>query len=396
LHDKSEETEARADRTERIDPSVRKSKASMQMRSGRAVSNELEEEIVVAATSNDQDVIQARAKDTNRRPSGEWTYEDAEFIETGQQLYRFAQAHKQHLRSVRWGRQTLARFIKQFPPSKEVKYRTIWLASTTIANEVLRRWMEVPNNPFGPTDEEKRAYKPRSRNAINTFVEEGTPADESGSDWSESEVTAAARRAKRARSTRAAGQRRERATVGASALGATERAATELGQTEKQTPAAVAGATIAAVAAVKRAAEEALEKALAAAVTIVTAEEDNERNAESLGLFYTVVCAITPDEVAAKTKDGEGEASLDLAWTPGNGDDQQRSSEERIERHEPEPDRESDYGSCGDGSELEELWREEPRQASEGRAIRRESECTDYGSCGDGSELEELCRSDAV
>ncbi|KAH8748477.1 hypothetical protein F5883DRAFT_528694 [Diaporthe sp. PMI_573] len=202
----------------------------MQMRSGRAVSNELEEEIVVVATSNDQDVLQARAKVTNRRQSDEWTYGDAEFIKTGQQLYRFAQADKQHMRSVRWGRQTLARFIKQFPPSKEVKYRTIWVEDTTIANEVLRRWIEVPNNPFAPTDEEKRAYKPKRRkrgNAIGTLVEEGPQRDDSGSEWSESgamdrkQATGAARRANGARPNREAGLRREDVTVSASASGVT-------------------------------------------------------------------------------------------------------------------------------------------------------------------------------
>ena len=379
----------------------------MQTRSIRVASNEWEEQVAAvvdasAATMNGRHASQARTEGTNGRHLAKWTYGDADFIRTGQQLYRFAQQKHYHLRSVRSGRQCLARFIQQHQPSKTVKFPAEWTKNTTAVNRLLEDWMKVPGNPFNPSDGEERSYgtqRRKGRNAIDTFVEEDTQTDMSENEESvQSEYEATDT---------------EQTTVAAHRTTGTA-TGRRPGQTKKKAALAAAKAAAlaaAAAAAAKRAAEEALKAAAAAAAAAAEGDDGDEdddegregggtgdcKKAQSFTRFYTVVCSIASAEAAANTKDREDEVSwvsLGLERLPENGKEQHQTGGGRAARCESIAGTEStDYG---DVAELDEVWCEEVCRTSEERAARRVSDAgtedTDYG---DVAELDELLRSDA-
>jgi hypothetical protein len=337
--------------------------------------------------------------------------EDADFIKLGQQLFAFGQAKIYHLRSVRGGRQCLADFVERYPPRKEVGFPTEWTQNTKAVNRLLERWMKAPNNPFNRPEEGVDWNLPRSAR------HERSKANDR-SVWNE-------RSNRRERSGDVA-LYTERAAM-------TEHRATEppvdTGVARSKSELALAAAGEAALAAVKAkmAAVEAAAKAVAAVAAVSTALDEGEekggsgpaKKAESLTRFYTTVYEISPEERGIRIGGEEARAPQreSNAETESNYGDaaelEERWSEEldqiggmRATGPASESDTgDTDYGSCGDEAELEELWRsdafgiEEPDQIGEMRFTGPPSEAgtedTDYGSLGDETELEELWRSDA-
>src|ERR1051326_1584970 len=362
----------------------------MQTRSVSVASNGWEEQVAAVveaskATMNGRHASQARTEGTNGRHLAKWTYGDADFIRTGQQLYRFAQQKHYHLRSVRSGRQCLARFIQQHQPSKTVKFPAEWTKNTTAVNRLLESWMKVPGNPYNLSDGEERDYgtqRRKGRNAIDTFLEEDTQTDMSGnegSEWSEYEApdteqtTIVAQRTTESPISRRDIRHRVEATVSALASAATETATGRRpGQTKKTAALAAARAAVLAAAASKRAAEKALKAAAAAAAAEgddgdVDDDEgraggitEHGKKAESLTRVYTVVCSTEPEEAVANTKDredGVSLVSLDPELLPENGKGQHKTGGGRAATCESIADTDStDYSDAG---ELDEAWREE-------------------------------------
>jgi len=78
---------------------------------------------------------------------------DLGFIKAGHKLHAFSQEKFTHLRSVRGGRQALARFVQQYPSTESVESPAEWTNDPRHASKTLERWLKVPGNPFYTPDE---------------------------------------------------------------------------------------------------------------------------------------------------------------------------------------------------------------------------------------------------
>jgi len=79
---------------------------------------------------------------------------DPGLIKVGLKLHAFALDKVTHLRGLRGGRQTLARFALQHPTTEDIEFPPEWSKDPKVATRILDNWLKVPGNPYNPTEEE--------------------------------------------------------------------------------------------------------------------------------------------------------------------------------------------------------------------------------------------------
>jgi len=82
-----------------------------------------------------------------------WESENVQLAAMGQQLYAFAQANHTHMRTVKGGRQALARFAAECDVGEDVTFPSAWTKESSLANRTLEKWIAHPSNPFGRAEE---------------------------------------------------------------------------------------------------------------------------------------------------------------------------------------------------------------------------------------------------
>jgi hypothetical protein len=70
-------------------------------------------------------------------------------------LHAFAQEAHTRMRNVLGGRQSLKQFADRYPPNGETEFPSEWIDNPSIANNTLKRWLKVPNNPFHTAGEDE-------------------------------------------------------------------------------------------------------------------------------------------------------------------------------------------------------------------------------------------------